>query len=132
MAVVIAVAWTHVAISNALLNMAVKKKITIEQKYLEVGHTQIEGDAMHSLIEWRMRNRIINVPGDYVQIIESARNNSFDIKYLEQNFSKSSVIFQATKALALDDHQETLVTDIRALMYSPSGENSYKLQFEEP
>lgn len=34
----------NVTLSNALLNLAIMKKITIEQKYLEVGHTQMEAE----------------------------------------------------------------------------------------
>lgn len=33
--------------SNALLNLALEKDVTIIQKYLERGHTQMECDAMH-------------------------------------------------------------------------------------
>ncbi|KAL4714762.1 hypothetical protein ACJJTC_002621 [Scirpophaga incertulas] len=75
----------NVTLSNALLNLAVKNQITITQKYLEVGHTQMELDAMHSSIERKMRRTV----GD------------------------------------------PKVTDIRALMYSPSGNISYKLRFTE-
>ncbi|CAG4986049.1 unnamed protein product [Parnassius apollo] len=123
----------NVTMSNALLNMAVKNKITIEQKYLEVGHTQMEVDATHSLIERRMRNRIINVPADYVQIIESARNNPFDVKYLEHTFFKDFRNISSYKSIRPGRSSgDPKVTDIHALMYSSSGEISYKLRFEEP
>ncbi|CAG5055761.1 unnamed protein product [Parnassius apollo] len=113
--------------------MAVENKITIKQKYLEVGHTQMKVDAMHSLIERRMRNRIINVPADYVQIIESTRNNPFDVTYLEHTFFKDFRNISSYKSIRPERSSgDPKVTDIHALMYSSSGEISYKLRFEEP
>jgi len=38
-------------IANALLSVSMRKKITIYQKYLVRGHTQMECDSMHSTIE---------------------------------------------------------------------------------
>ncbi|CAG5041208.1 unnamed protein product [Parnassius apollo] len=88
---------------------------------------------MHSLIERRMRNRIINVPADYVQIIESVRNNPFDVKYLEHTFFKDIRNISSYKNICSGRSSgDPKVTDIRALMYSPSGEIPYKLRFEEP
>lgn len=43
-------------LANALLHLSTTKNIIIEQKYLEVGHTQMEADSMHSLIERRLKN----------------------------------------------------------------------------
>ena len=60
-------------LSNALLHLAIEKKVTIIQKYLERGHTQMEADAMHSLIERRLKNKKINVPADYIDVCLSAR-----------------------------------------------------------
>lgn len=38
-------------LSNALLQYAVQQKKGVTQKYLEPGHTQMQCDAVHSLIE---------------------------------------------------------------------------------
>lgn len=38
-------------VSNALLRLAVKCNVTITQKFLEKGHTQMEVDSVHSVIE---------------------------------------------------------------------------------
>lgn len=59
----------NVTISNALLNVAMTNNITIEQKYLEVGYTQIEVDSMHASIERRLRNKIMNVPAEYCYML---------------------------------------------------------------
>ncbi|CAB3251768.1 unnamed protein product [Arctia plantaginis] len=123
----------NVTLSNALLNLAVKNQITIEQKYLEVGHTQMEVDAMHSSIERRMRNRIVNVPADYIEIIKTARNSPFYVKYLEHGFFKAFNNITSNKSIRPGRTAgDPKVTDIRALMYSPSGNISYKLRFSNP
>jgi len=41
----------NITISNALLNVALQNNIIIEQKFLEVGHTQMECDSMHAMME---------------------------------------------------------------------------------
>lgn len=120
----------NVTMANALLNVAIQNNVTIEQKYLEVGHTQMEVDAMHSLIERKMRDRNINVPADYVEIIKSARKKPFKVTYLEHGFFKEMSSISTYKSIrpgrSVGDPK---VTDIRALMYSPTGTISYKLRF---
>lgn len=123
----------NVTMSNALLNIAVKNNIIIEQKYLEVGHTQMEVDAMHSLIERKMRHKVINVPADYVQVFQTACNKPFDVMYLEHNFFKNFSSLSCYKSIRPGRTTgDSKVTDIRALMYSPSGCISYKLRFGDP
>lgn len=120
-------------LSNALLNLSVKNSITIIQKYLEVGHTQMEVDSMHSSIERKIKNRNINVPADYISIIESARNNPYYVQYLEHDFFKAFGQLTSYKSIRPGRMAgDPKVTDIRALMYSPSGNISYKLRFTEP
>lgn len=62
-------------LTNTLANLAILKKVTIFQKILERGHTQMECDSMHSTIERQLRNAIINVPADYIGICKAARKN---------------------------------------------------------
>lgn len=50
-----------------------KGYIVIEQKFLEVRHTQMEADAMHSSIERQLTNVKIDVPADYVSVCKEAR-----------------------------------------------------------
>lgn len=61
--------------SNALLRLAVQRQVVIEQKYLEKGHTQMEADSMHACTERKMKSRKINIPADYIDICEHAREN---------------------------------------------------------
>lgn len=44
----------------------------IDQKYLVVGHTQMEVDSMHATIERKLVGDIY-IPHDYVVVMESAR-----------------------------------------------------------
>lgn len=60
-------------VANAILNCAVELGITIEQKYLEHGHTFMEVDSEHSVIERKIKKRDIYIPAQYVDIIKSAR-----------------------------------------------------------
>lgn len=59
-------------IANEYLDRAMKHGVTIEQKFLVAGHTQMECDSMHSCIEWHIRKDIYT-PRDY--IFETARLN---------------------------------------------------------
>lgn len=59
--------------SNALLLTAINHNIIIEQKFLEVGHTQMEADSIHSSVERALKNKNINVPAEYISICRSAR-----------------------------------------------------------
>ena len=67
-------------ITNALHNVSVLSNVTIEQKYLEVGYTQMEADSMHSTIECCMRHKVINAPAKYISVCKSARKKTKDIR----------------------------------------------------
>jgi hypothetical protein len=63
--------------SNALLDLSIRKNVTINQKYLEKGHTQMEADSVHSVLEGAMRNRDIYLPSQLIDITKNARKNPF-------------------------------------------------------
>ena len=77
-------------LSSALLTFAVDHNITIYHKYLEVGHTHMECDSVHSAIEKRKQLMLpVHLPTDYIDIIQSARKSKagkYDAKYLEFSF----------------------------------------------
>lgn len=75
-------------LSNALLHIAATKHVVIEQKYLEKGHTQMEADSMHAMIEKKLKNRKINVPADYINVCREARRTpkAYSVEYLHHNF----------------------------------------------
>lgn len=49
-------------LSNALLHLSMKYKISIIQKYLEKGHTQMECDSVHSVIERKLKKSDYYLP----------------------------------------------------------------------
>lgn len=59
--------------SNTLLLLAMEKNVTITQKYLEKGHTQMEVDSVHSVIERKLKNVEIFLPSQYASITKEAR-----------------------------------------------------------
>lgn len=62
-------------LSNALISLYVEKSITIEHKYLVVGHTQMECDSTHSIIQRKINNEQINLPSQLVNLIKTSRKN---------------------------------------------------------
>lgn len=118
-------------LSNALLCTAIKHKVTIIQKYLYKGHTQMEADSMHSTIERRLRNHNINVPADYVQYCKSARSKPrpYDVKYRTYDFFKD---FSAVKYYnSIRPGRKTgdpVVSDLKQIKYKPDGVIEYKLR----
>ena len=72
------------------MNIAISKQINIEQKYLEVGHTQMEADSMHTCKEKKLKNKVINVPVEYYGVCRSARKKPepYDVSYLTHSFFK--------------------------------------------
>lgn len=121
-------------VSNAILQLAVKYGVTIYQKFLEKGHTQMECDSMHSAVERQLRKRDIQVPSDYVQIIRSARQvpQPYTVVYLDHTFFRDY-----TKNLSYPSIRpgnkvgDPTVTDIRALRYSPDNTISFKTDFAD-
>lgn len=109
---------------NALLTLSAEHKITIEQKYLEKGHTQMEADSIHSLIQRKLKNATINVPAEYIKICQNARRNPspYKVEYLGHEFFKD---FSKLKRLS-SIHPgfkvgDPVVTDLRCLKYNQDG-----------
>lgn len=121
-------------LSNALLQTAVLKKITITQKILEKGHTQMPCDSCHAKIEAKLKNKIINVPADYVSVVKSARKNPepYKIKYLDHTFFRKYSSLNSISSIRPGSKAgDAVVTDIRGLKYTPNREIFYKLQLDE-
>lgn len=80
----------NVTLSNALLNLAMLHNVTIEQKYLELGHTQMEVDSMHAMIEKKLKNQVINVPAEYISICKNAKKSKpYTVEYLSYSYFKN-------------------------------------------
>lgn len=120
--------------SKALLNVAMKYNIIIEQKILEPGHTQMEADSVHATIERAMRNRNIDVPAEYIEICKGARKNPepYDVTYLNYDFFKKFNKVQFCKSIRPGRGKgDAKVTDVRGLRYTPTQEIFYKLLFSD-
>ncbi len=65
----------NLILSNALLKFATEKKKQVTQKYLERGHTQMECDSVHSVIERKLRDRDIHVPAEYAAVVRGAHSS---------------------------------------------------------
>lgn len=75
-------------LSSALSQLAIKCSATIIQKFLVKGHTQMECDSSHALIERKTKGMTVNVPDDFVEAVKTARTNPFplDVHNLEHTF----------------------------------------------
>lgn len=110
-------------LSNALLNLSIKLGQVILQKYLEKGHTQMECDSVHHLIEMKLKNRKIFLPHDYIRATEEARLKPapFKARLLTHDFFKNYLFGEAAyKSIRPGKMKnDPTVTDIRVLMYDP-------------
>lgn len=120
-------------LSNTLLYASVKFELTIIHNYLEKGHTQMEVDSAHSLIERRLKNRDIYLPTDYISICREARpSKPFNVKYLQYgdflNFNDLKYIRSIRPGYKTGD---PTVAELKCLKYSNNGEIFYKLSYKE-
>nr|CAH7744796.1 unnamed protein product [Callosobruchus chinensis] len=120
-------------LANALLHVATIHKVTILQKYLLKGHTQMEVDSIHSCIERVLKNTKINLPADYIEICRKARQKPFPYKveYLTHELFKNFQIIQYYTSIRPGRTVgDPVVMDIKALKYD-NGSIKYKLRHPE-
>lgn len=117
-------------ISSALLMFSITNNIIIEQKYLERGHTQMECDSIHAVIENKLKNRVIHLPSDYVAVTREARQNPrpYDVKYLSFDFFSD---YTSNKLVSSIRPGLLTVNEIRCLKYLPEGKIMYKCVFSD-
>lgn len=122
--------------SNALSYFATKNNVCIEQKFLEKGHTQMECDSAHALIERKLKRRQITLPSQYVDIIYEARKRPFpfEVVYLSHDFfknydDKSVIRFHSIRPGKAKT--DPTVNDLRCLRYDSNGKIFFKINFDE-
>lgn len=73
--------------SNALLNFSIQHQVLLEQKFLVKGHTQMECDAVHSMIERKLKNKEIYLPSEFESLTKEARKHPepYSAKILTHN-----------------------------------------------
>lgn len=73
-------------LSTALLYAVRLDQCTvIHHVYYEPGHTQMEGDSMHSCIERCAKNVQVNVPSEWALLCQTARKNPSPYKIMNLN-----------------------------------------------
>lgn len=126
----------NVVMANGLLNFAILHGITITQKYLERGHTQMEVDSVHSAIERRLKNKKIHLPSDYLRATEEARRKpepyeciklefDFFFNYSKPEYHRFKTIRPGKKT------SDPTVTDIKGLRYCPNGDLRVKIDISQ-
>ncbi len=90
----------NVVLANALATLAKEKNITITQKFLERGHTQMEVDSVHSVIERKLKNQQIYVTQNYVDIMKGARRIlPYKVRYVDHTFFRNYQEIQAYSSI---------------------------------
>ena len=90
---------------------------------MEVGHTHMEVDSIHSAIEHQIKKRNINIPLDYIDVVKSARlkprpykvkNDDLLDYHFFKNYEKSSTVRNIRPGRMVGD---PCVTDIHQIRY---------------
>ena len=70
--------------------------MTVNQKYLECGHTQTEVDSVHSVIERAKKGTEVFIPKDWINIIQTAeKTNPYLVPLLNHDNLKDAKFFVA-------------------------------------
>lgn len=118
-------------LSSALISLAKSHNITIEQLILERGHTMMEADAVHSSLEAHFKPPIF-APSDYVSRMRQARkHHPYNIHVLDYTFFDNYEKTLPEVLLSIKPSRNSKVTDLRALLYLPSGEIQFKLRHSD-
>jgi hypothetical protein len=74
-------------LSTCLRDLSVSRNIVIEQLYLEKGHTMMEADAVHSVLERKFKSHAIYAPSDYIYLMRQARlSQPYEVEQLNYSF----------------------------------------------
>ena len=122
----------NAVVSNAYLDLAVKRHVKITQKYFVPGHTQMECDSMRSTIERKLGNDIF-VPHDYIVLMETARirPSPYKVRQLDHsNFMKMSVAY-ITSIRPGKKAGDATVHALRAIEYRSDGVINFKLDLAD-
>lgn len=122
--------------ANGLLNISIEHGVTITQKYLEPGHTQMECDAVHAAIERKLKNREIHLPSDYITVTKEARINPFPYEAIQINYDfvkdyNNKTNWRYSTIRPGRKPGEPVVVDLRVIQYRPDGTIYYKINFDD-
>lgn len=121
-------------LSSALSDIAVTQNITIEQLYLEKGHTMMEADSVHATLEKYFKPPI-NSPSDYFAKMRVARpTQPYNVRVLDYAFFKNYEKLESNlNSLRPGRNRagDPVVTDIRAIKYLSNGEIFFKINHSD-
>ncbi|XP_067635557.1 uncharacterized protein [Eurosta solidaginis] len=122
-------------VANALLRLAIEYNVDITQKFLVKGHTQMEVDSVHSVIERKLKNRQIYLPSQYISTTQESRRNPFpyiarelDYTFFKDYDNKEYQLYESIRPGRKKG--DKVVFDLRVLKYSSDASINYKLSFE--
>lgn len=121
-------------LSNALIHLSVVRKVTIIQKYLEKGHTQMECDSIHSTIERSYAKTDIYLPSQYSIHTKTARKYPmpYRSRHLDHTFFKHFTKDMVYKSIRPGHRPgDPTVNELRWIQYEPTGLIYYKVNFED-
>ncbi|RXN36822.1 solute carrier family 22 member 15 [Labeo rohita] len=124
----------NAVLSNALLQFSMKKNKVVIQKYLEKGHTQMECDSVHSVIERRLRDQDVYLPAEYVNLMNKARvkPHPYEVKYIDHTFFQDFTKLRLCKSLRPGVRAgDPTVHDIRAIRYNNNGTMDFKINHSD-
>lgn len=119
-------------LASALNDFAFEKQVTIQQLFLEKGHTMMEADSVHSALEHYFYPPI-NSPSDYIARMRMARPNlPYAIKVLDYTFFKKFEQPSNFQSIRPGKRaKDPTVVDIRQIKYLPDGKVFYTLDYSE-
>ena len=110
------------------LDLAMRHGVTIQQKYLVAGHTQMECDSMHSMIGRKLTSDIFTAR-DYVTIFQAARTTP--TQYCVRRITFDEIHKLSGSYVTNIRSGEPTIHHLRTLEYSTAGEIRYKLGFSD-
>lgn len=128
-----------------LVYASAKYNITIRHNFLESGHTQNEGDAVHAAIERHAKGRKIYTPDEWCEIIRGAKIKNpkyevirvsygmiYDFKQLSLNLNWNKVIIKkgrkSSEAIGVSKWKQVMVVSgsENQLKYKKAYEDNYE------
>lgn len=111
-------------------------KVDIHHKFLEKGHTQNEGDSMHSTIEKCRKNKTIYIPAQYYSLIRNAKisGSTYMVHEVEQNEIMDFKKLSASNFFSKNTENEVFsISKVREIHISKDEPNKlfYKYDFDE-
>ena len=120
----------NATVSNAYMHLAKEQNVTIIQKYLISGHTYMEADSMHSMIE-RTTRCDMYTPNDYKVAMRLARQNPRPYHVHDLNYAYFKKGFQNLYVTTIRPGKtigDPKVNDLSALKYNGSLEVYFRVK----